>query len=47
MKPLNYILTKCPTRYKLRKLREKINHLMYMDDINLFVKSQKELETRI
>ena len=35
MMPLNHILRKCITRYKLRKPQEKINHLMYMDDIKL------------
>ncbi len=27
--------------------KEKINHLMYMDDIKLFAKNEKELETFI
>ena len=47
MMPLNLILRKCTARYKLSKLQEKINHLMYMDDIKLFTKSKKELETLI
>ena len=41
------ILRKCTTGYKLSKLQEKINHLMYMDDIKLFAKNEKELETLI
>ena len=45
--PLNHILRKCTAKYKLRKLQEKINHLMYMDDIKLFAKNEKELETLI
>ena len=45
--PLKYILRKCTARYKISRLQEKINHLMYMDDIKLFAKSQKELETLI
>ena len=38
MMPLNHIPRKCTTRYKLSKSQEKINHLMYMDDITLFAK---------
>ena len=38
MMPLKYILRKCTTGYKLTKSQEKINHLMYMDDIKLFAK---------
>ena len=41
----NHILWKCTAGYKLSKSQEKINHLMYMDDIKLFAKSEKELET--
>ena len=47
MMPLNHILRKCTAGYKLRRSQEKINHLMYMDDIKLFAKNQKELETLI
>ena len=47
MMPLNYILRKCTDGYKLRKSQEKIYHLMYMDDIKLFAKTEKELETLI
>ena len=45
MMTLNHILRKCQTRYKLSKSQEKINHLMYMDNIKLFVKNEKELKT--
>ena len=45
--PLNHILRKCTAGYKPCKLEEKINHLMYMDDIKLFAKNEKELETLI
>ena len=45
--PLNHILRKDTIGYKLCKLQEKINHLMYMDDIKLFSKNEKELETLI
>ena len=47
MMPLNHIFRKCIARYKLSKSQEKINHLMYMDDIKLFAKNEKELETLI
>ena len=46
MMPLNHILRKCAARYKLGRSQE-INHLMYMDDIKLFAKNEKELETLI
>ena len=45
--PLNHILRKCTAGYKLNKSQEKINHLIYMDDIKLFAKNEKELETQI
>ena len=47
MMPLNYILRKCTAGYKLGWSQEKVNHLMYMDDIKLFAKNEKELETLI
>ena len=45
--PLNHILRKCTAGYKLSRSQEKINHLMFMDDSNLFTKNEKELETLI
>ena len=45
MMPLNYILRKCTAGYKLSKSQEKVNYLMYMDDIKLFAKNEKEFET--
>ena len=47
MMPLNHILRKCTVGYKLSRSQEKINHLMYMADIKLFAKNEKELETLI
>ena len=47
MMPLNHILKKCRAGYKLSKSQETINHMMYMDDIKLFVKNKKVLETLI
>ena len=38
MMPLNHLLRKCATGYKLCRSQEKINHLMYIDDIKLFAK---------
>ena len=32
---------------RLTKSQENITHLLYMDDIKLFIKSEKELETLI
>ena len=42
MMPLNHILRKCTAGYKLSKSQEKINHLIYMDDIILFAKKRKK-----
>ena len=47
MMPLNHILRKKTAGYKLSRSQKKINHLMYMDDIELFAKNEKELETLI
>ena len=47
MMPLRHILRKFTAGYKLSRSQEKINHLMYMDDIKLFAKYGKELETLI
>ena len=47
MIPQNHILRKCTAGYKLSRSQEKINHLMYMDDIKLFAKNERQLETLI
>ena len=47
MMPLNHTLRKCTAGYKLSRSQGKINHQMYMDDIKLFAKNEKELETLI
>ena len=47
MMPLNHVLRKCTAWYKLGKSQEKIYHLMYMDDIKLFAKNERELKTPI
>ena len=47
MMPLNYILRKYTAGYTLSKSLEKINDLMCIDDIKLFAKNEKELESLI
>ena len=47
MMALNHILRKCTASYKLIKSQKKSHHLMYMDDIKIFAKNEKELETLI
>ena len=47
MMPHNHKLRNCTAAYKLRRSLEKINHLMYMDNIKLFAKIEKELDTLI
>ena len=37
--PLNHILRKCTAEYKLSKSQEKINHVLYMNNIKLSVKN--------
>ena len=37
----NYILRKCTGGYKFTKSQENINHLIYMDDIKIFIKNEK------
>ena len=47
MMPLNHILSKCTARYTPSKSQEKINPLMYMDNIKRFGTNERELETFI
>ena len=47
MMPRKHIVRKCTAGNKLSRSQEKINHLMDMDDIKLFAKNEKELETFI
>ena len=47
MMPLNCIPRKCAGSYKLHKSHEKINYLMYLDDIKLFAKNEKELDIQV
>ena len=41
MIPLDHLLRKCTAGYKLSRSQEKINQLMFMDDIKLFAKNKK------
>ena len=41
----NNIQRRCKDGHKLHKLQEQINHLMYVENIKLFAKNEKELET--
>ena len=47
MMSLNHTPRKYTAGYKLSKWQEKIHHLMYTDNIKLFVKNEKELEILI
>ena len=47
MMPLYHTLRKCTVGYKLSSSQERFNHLMYMDDIQLSTKNEKELENLI
>ena len=47
MMRLNHILRKYTAGYKLSRSQEKVNHLIYMDDIKPLVKNEKEQENLI
>ena len=47
MMPLNQTLRKCTAGYKLFKLQKNINQLMYINDIKVLAKKERELETQI
>ena len=47
MMPLNHILREFTVGYKFSISQENINHLLYMDDIKLFAKNEKELKILI
>ena len=44
---LNHKLKNAQPDTNLADRKKKINHLMYMDDIKLFAKNEKELDTLI
>ena len=45
--PLSLILRKAKAAYEFAGSREKINHLLFMDDLKLYSKSEKELDSLI
>ena len=45
MVPLTQTFRKCAGGYRHTKAKENINHLIYKDDIKMFDKNEKELET--
>ena len=47
MMPLNQIVRKCTAGYTLSRPQKNINHLMYIEDIKLFVKNETEQKTLI
>ena len=47
MMSLNHMLRKFTGSNKLPKSQEKINHRMYMNDIKLFAKNEKKMETLV
>ena len=44
--PLNHIFRNCPGEYKFSISDEKIDHIMYMDYINVFTKNEKKTKTK-
>ena len=42
--PLSLILRKAKTAYKFSGSEEKINYLLFMDDLKLYRRNEKELE---
>ena len=40
----NYIVMKCTKGRKFEKSKEKIHHIMYVNDINVLARNEKELE---
>ena len=42
MMPFNYILRECTGSDKFIKPQEKVNHIMYMNDITIFVKNEEQ-----
>ena len=45
--PLNLILKKTKVAYEFSKSKEKINHLLFMDDLKLYSRSEKGLDSLI
>ena len=47
MIPLSLILRKAKAAYEFSEIREKINYLLFMDDLKLYSRSEKELDSLI
>ena len=47
MIPLTHVLRKMKSGYEFTKNKEKINHLLYMDDLKLYAKNEKELDSLV
>ena len=45
--PLSLILRKTKTAYELSESKEKMNHLLFMDDLKLYSQSEKELYSAV
>ena len=45
--PLTLILRKCKNGYNFSRTKDKINHLLYMDDLKLFAKEEAGLDALI
>ena len=42
---LTHILMKSKAGYEFSKVKVKVNHLLFMDDLNLFAKNEKSLDS--
>ena len=45
--PLSLILRKARAAYEFPESKEKINHLLFMDDLKLYSRSEKELDSLV
>ena len=45
--PLSLILKKAKVAYKLSESKEKIHHLLFMDDLKLYSRSEKGLDSLV
>ena len=45
--PLSLILRKTKAAYEFSESKEKINHLLFMDDLKLYSRSEKELNSLV
>ena len=47
MIPLNFISRKAKAGYEFSGSKEKINHLLFMDDLKLYSRNEKELDSLV